>query len=180
MIDYLKNYDNLSPEDRFTIDVLKQKAGAFLLEDTAWYWENQKQVTLYESDVLSLEPIKSLRPEYLVLFGNRVSDITPICNMESLIHLNLAKNNIRFLDGIEKLVGLRELFLGFNQIKDISPLTNMRNLKLLVIRSNQIKDINSLKSLTGLVKLNLSDNPLNLAQIDSLRGSLPGCNIIYD
>jgi len=180
LLDYLKNYDNLSPEDRFTIDVLKKKSGAFFLEDTAWYWKNQKQVTLNESDILSLEPIKSLRPEYLVLFNNRITDITPICNMESLVHLNLIGNNIRFLDGIEELVGLRELFLGFNQITDISPLTNMRNLKLLGLKSNQIKDINSLKSLTGLVELNLFGNPLDLAQINSLRGSLPGCKITFE
>lgn len=180
LLDYFKNLESITdPELKLTLNVLKQRSGATIDEDVAWYYQNKTEVKLPTSNIANLEPFQYLeRVTELVLFENRISDIKPLVNLPNLRHLNLIDNNIVFLDGVETLK-TTELYLGDNLITDVTPLSNMTNLKVLGLKNNKIKDVSSLKSLIGLTQLNLSGNPIDNNQVQSLRGSLPGCKILF-
>lgn len=180
LLDYFKNIDSIEdPELKLTVEVLKQRSGAIVSEDAEWYWKKKREVKLPTSNIANLEPFQYLQATEIVLFGNRITDIKPLVNLPNLKHLNLIDNNIVFLNGIDQLK-VWELFLGDNLITDIKPLSNMSSLKELGLKNNQIRDTKPLESLVYLTKLNLSGNPLDKSQVDSLRGKLPGCKIIFD
>lgn len=181
LLDYFKNINSIEdPELKLTVEILKQRSGATIGEDAAWYWENKREVKLPTSNISSLEPLQYLtQATEMVLFGNRISDISPLVNLSNLKHLNLIDNNMVFLNGINQLKVL-ELYLGDNLITDIKPLSNMGSLKVLGLKNNQIRDIKPLESLVYLTQLNLSGNPLDKSQVNSLRGKLPGCKILFD
>lgn len=180
LLDYFKSYDTISdPELKLTLDTMKRMSGATRLEDVSWYWESKKEVVLPSTNISNLEPFKYLsQAESMVLFGNRITNISSLTGLTNLRHLNLINNDILFLDGLNQL-RVSELYLGDNLITNVTPLSNMTNLKVLGLKNNKIKDVSSLKSLIGLTQLNLSGNPIDNNQVQSLRGSLPGCKILF-
>lgn len=180
LLDYFKSYDTISdPELKLTLDTMRRMSGATRLEDVSWYWESKKEILLPSTNISNIEPLKYLnQAESMVLFGNRITNISPITELTNLRHLNLIDNDILFLDGISSL-RVSELYLGDNLITNITPLSNMTNLKVLGLKNNKIKDVNVLKSLIGLTQLNLTGNPIDSTQVQSLRGSLPGCKILF-
>lgn len=181
LLDYFKNLESIEDEElQLTLRTLYQKSGATIPEDAAWYWQNQNKLCLSNSKLTSIEPLRFLTQlEVVVLDENYISNIFSLLDLSNVYHLNLIDNRLKSINGIEKLTNIRELFLGINLLEDISSLRNMTNLKMLGLKSNRIKDIEPLKSLTGLVQLNLSGNLLTTSQVDSLRGVLPGCKIIF-
>jgi len=178
--DCFKAYDTITdPELKLTLDTMKKISGTSRLEDVAWYWESKKEVLLSSTNINNIEPLKYLKQaESIVLFSNRITNISPITGLTTIRHLNLIDNDVLFLDGINQLT-VSELYLGDNLITNVNPLSNMTNLKILGLKNNKIKDVSALKSLIGLVQLNLTGNPIDSNQIQSLRGSLPGCKILF-
>lgn len=177
----LQNIDTLDSETKLTLNVLTQRSGANV-EDTAWYWTNpdNKKVCLQESDISSLVPLESFtQVDTLVLFKNRISDLTPLSKLENLRHLNLIDNNIKFLDSLVNLK-LEELYLGENLISDVTLLAQITTLRMLGLRENQVTNLKPLESMTNLVQLNLSGNPVDPNEVMNLQGKLPGCRIIFD
>lgn len=59
---------------------------------------------------------------------------------------------------VKEMVSLTELDLSDNRIQDISVLADLKNLKLTDLR----------------------DNPINLADIETLRQQLPNCHILFE
>lgn len=55
----------------------------------------------------------------------------------------------------------------------------MKKLKHLYLAGNQVRDLSALKGLTSLQTLDLTGNPLEQAQVDSLREALPECEIQF-
>jgi len=72
------------------------------------------------------------------LYGNKISDISPL----------------------GRLAKLNQLGLGNNAIKDLKPLEYLINLSGLELAGNGINDINSLRVLTNLDKLDLDRNEI--------------------
>ena len=180
LLDYFKSYDTISnPELKLTLDTMRRMSGTTRLEDVSWYWESKKEVILPSTNISNIEPLKFLtQTESIVLFSNRITNISSLTGLTNLRHLNLIDNDILFLDGINQL-RVSELYLGDNLITNIFPLSNMTNLKVLGLKNNKIKDVTPLKSLIGLVSVNLTGNPIDSNQVQSLRGSLPGCKILF-
>ena len=77
-----------------------------------------------------------------------------------LTHLDARYFNIANLDGIERLINLRELDLYGNQIVDIAPLSGLTNLTDLILTRNQISDISPLSTLPNLIALQLRNNQI--------------------
>ncbi len=114
---------------------------------------NKQTGKLTDHDLASLtylsgnfEGVKDLRGlEYagnlqgLYLYGNEISDISPLSGLTSL----------------------EELDLGDNYIQDISPLSNLANLQYLSLMDNFIENIDVLSSLTNLTSLNLYFNAIS-------------------
>lgn len=114
--------------------------------------------------------------EYLQLNGNFISDISGLSGLENIEVLILSGNNILDVSPLAGLTTLKELDLGGNSISDISPLKNLKDLELLYLSSNDISDISPLKNLTSLKEIYLSRN--NISDISSL-SSLTNLEKIY-
>ncbi len=86
--------------------------------------------------------------------------------MSWLTELNLSSNEIKKIDGLDKLKKLQNLYLDSNQITKIEGLHNLKKLQLLYLHSNQIDKIERLDSLPVLKSLDLSSN--QITQIEGL------------
>ncbi len=83
--------------------------------------------------------------------------------------LDLMDHKLSDLDGIERLTGLRQLFLRGNQISDLYPLSGLTELRYLDLSDNEITDLSDLYGLHKLERLNLSYNNIeNLSPLDRL------------
>lgn len=96
----------------------------------------------------------------LNLFGNTISDLSPLVGLTKLTNLNLFSNSITDITPLKGLVNLQQLSLNSNRITDLRPLASLINLQHLDLQDNRISDITSLKGLNQLEKLYLNDNQI--------------------
>ena len=94
----------------------------------------------------------------LSLWGNPLSELAPIANLQSLTYLDVAACSISDITSLSNLVKLTGLNVRFNRIVDISPVKNLTNLVTLRLEGNRIADVTPLANLTQLTELYLSDN----------------------
>lgn len=110
------------------------------------------------SDISAVMQLNSLRS--LDLSGNDVSNLYPLeladCRFK-LTNLNLRENRVSDLTPLASLVNLETLDLSFNEATAVLPLLNLTNLKTLI--------------LTG--------NPMSLEEVQLIRNTLPGCDVIF-
>ena len=111
----------------------------------------------------------------LSLWGNPLSELAPIANLQSLTYLDIAACSISDITALSNLINLTGLNVRFNQIVDVSPVKNLTNLVSLRLEGNRIVDVTPLANLTQLTELYLSDNhildirPLaNLVELETL------------
>ena len=108
------------------------------------------------------------RLKSLSLFGNLISDLSPMANLTNLISLNLRYNNISDIFPLLGLTDLTYLNLGDNNISDISALSGLTDLTYLDLNGSNISDISALSGLTDLTELHLYAN--NISDISPLSG----------
>jgi len=107
--------------------------------------------------------------EELDLYGNRISDLTPIAGITSLKKLNLGKNYNILSGGSSKAKGLditplknlsllEEIDLSDNMLFDIDALRSMPLLKNVILTKNRITDISALSGCNNLKYVDLSYN----------------------
>lgn len=121
--------------------------------------KNLRFLNLNENYIEDLSPLSDL-PFLLYLFvnGNRkLSDLTPLKNLETLKSLYADSCRIKDLSPLSNLSQLQGLFLSYNQIEDISMLST-KNLYSLGLAANPIKDWSSLSTQSRLFYLELSWN----------------------
>ena len=133
---------------------------------------------------------------YLLLAGNKISDLTPLGNLTRLEDLDLSDNEITDLTPLENLKILRDLDLAHNEITDITPLANLNGLEALerndtkineirhslppfvnlnglqnvILSHNKISDLTPLENLTRLEDLDLSNNEItDLTPLENLK-----------
>ena len=120
-----------------------------------------------------------LRAAVAVALGKEPGDAVTADDVAGLEVLNARNGGIRDLSGLEALVSLKELDLGFNPVADLQPLaalpeleslnldgaapklqtlTAVPSLKRLSLRQNGIDDLQPLAPLTGLNELDVGDN----------------------
>ncbi len=85
-----------------------------------------------------------------------------VANMTWLSELNLSRNFIASLTGIDALTGLKKLNLSENSIVDISPMENLTQLTELNLSQNSIQDLPALAKLTNITRLELANNRIQL------------------
>ena len=111
---------------------------------------NLKILSLWGNPISDISPISGLvQLQHLDFGGCYISDITPIENLIELTYLTL-HSNLRIVDltPIANLTQLVELRLSHNRIVDISPLANLTELEVLTIHGNQIIDHSPLDGLS--------------------------------
>lgn len=144
------------------------------------------------SDLTGLETATNLRS--LELYGNQITDITPLANLtigqEGL--LLLGENQITDISPLANLTMgyFSVLDLSENQIRDISPLAmaSLGQLQVLNLRNNLITEISSLENLTlsndSILDLSYNQikdiSPLSTAGLDDLDALYLRYNLISD
>ena len=120
------------------------------------------------SDLTGLELAANLTS--LVVWNNRVTDVSPLADLTRLTHLQLggwyggaAITNLSPLAGLTNLTNLNLYQSG---ITDVSPLAGLTNLTNLILDDNMITDISALSDLTNLGKLEVKGNILNDSSIN--------------
>jgi hypothetical protein len=97
--------------------------------------------------------------EYLYLYLNQISDISPLANLSNLVYLHLGWNQISDISALGNLTTLYGLHLEGNQIDDVSPLVSLTSLTVLDLDGNiWIDDVSPLANLTSLSSLSLNTN----------------------
>jgi serine/threonine protein kinase len=110
---------------------------------------------------------------YLVLFGQRITDISPLEGM-NLITLDLGGNFIRDLKPLGQMQMLKSLKVGNNPVYDLAPLKLLQNLREIGLENTQVYDLAPISTLTRLESVNL----FNTSCIDySALANLP--NLTY-
>ncbi|MDQ6469481.1 leucine-rich repeat protein [Flavobacterium sp. LHD-80] len=97
----------------------------------------------------------------LNLGRNAITEIKGLENFPELINLVLYENKIKKIEGLEKLIKLRFLSLDNNQIEKIEGLEQNDHLSELVLYSNKISKIENLQHLKKLQILYLFGNQIS-------------------
>ena len=122
------------------------------------------KLTKLEANQREIERLGSLEYainlELLSLWGNRISDVSPLANLIGLTYLDLAGNDVSDVSPLAGLTALTRLNVGWNEIIDVSPLANLTQLEELRIDDNRIVDISPLANLVNLMDLKLAGNPI--------------------
>lgn len=128
-------------------------------------------------EILELEGLGELH-----LWGNRLSDIGVISELQRLEFLLLNHNSISEISPLAKLKNLIVLFLGGNPCRDLTPINSLKKLKSLVLdncgltkldfltqhkrleslylSNNEIEDTSVISELKFLSRLDLNNNPI--------------------
>ena len=109
----------------------------------------------------------------IVLYGNQISDITPLAGLKKLAEISMGDNHISDITVLGNMSQLTTLHLTNNEISDISPLTQLPELKELSIGRNKVSDISPLSEMTQLTGLYLSNSNVSdltpLSKLTQLR-----------
>ena len=121
-------------------------------------------------DITDLRGIEfAINLTHLDLFGNTISDISPLASLTNLRELFLEENSISDISPLASLTKLTWLALDNNNISNILPLAGLTNLESLGLWTNSISDISPLASLTKLTELFLDENNIsNILPLASL------------
>ena len=129
---------------------------------------NLRRLDLYGNALSDISPLSGLTQlTDLHLADNHISDISPLAELKKLTRLALWKNNISDISPLAELKNLTSLTISDNNIWDISPLAELKQLTRLEIWYNNISDISPLVELKKLTAVYISGNPLNYASINT-------------
>lgn len=99
----------------------------------------EKKITVIDDnnkDGLSLNDLSNI--ECLMASHNFLKDVNGVCQLVTLVELNLSFNYISDITGLEELTLLRSLFLSHNKIVVIEPLRCLKSLRQIGLFHNQI------------------------------------------
>jgi internalin A len=160
--DWCLNFDSLSEEAKHTVEVLSKTARTSNCYEAEQILSNLTSLNLYGDQISDLTPLQSLTNlTELRLENNQISDLTPLQSLTNLIRLDLYNNHRSDITPLQSLSDLTPLSLRNNQISDLTTLQYLTNLTKLNLYNNQISDITPLQSLTNLTKLNLHNNQIS-------------------
>ncbi len=112
-----------------------------------------------------------LRSDMLALWsvnasGQHIQNLSGIEHCRNLRRLLLWNNRVTDISPLSGLVGLRVLNIGYNGLSDIGPLQSLVLLDTLDLHANAISDIAALSGMKNLLELNLSSNEIwNMAPL---------------
>lgn len=101
--------------------------------------------------------------QFLDLDKQGISDLSGLEYFTGLERLKLQDNQIQDLKPLQNLTHLTELWLRKNKVTDLTPLQGLTELKTLLLTDNLIEDLEPIEGLNKLQMLDLRDN-----QIDDL------------
>ena len=131
---------------------------------------NLKWLSLWGNKITDISPLAELiHLTFLDLdLNGNIPDLSPLSGLTELRELNLWANNISDITPLSGLTALTGLDLDGNEIADISPLSKLPHLEWLILSSNAVSDLSPLSELTELGWLSLWFN--NISDISPLEG----------
>jgi spore coat protein CotH/Leucine-rich repeat (LRR) protein len=154
--------------------------------DEDLYSSDVRDITVLELPGKNIESLDGIQYfsslEKLDLEDNFIKDVTPLSDLTSLKWLSLRNNQIIDLEAVsfDAIVDLPLTYLSLRhnvvedensevRLTDISLLSNFSQLVSLELRDNQISNIRPIESLVRLTELDISQNPLEDTNLNSLR-----------
>ena len=124
--------------------------------------------------ITSLADFSNFRDvKFLNVYKNDLTDLIGLESLEELVVLRLIECSIVDISELGMLEKVETLNLESNQIVDVSPLNNLGQLTWLSIMDNHVDNIEGFSALTNLVFLRLSHNP-----IESIEALFPLNNLL--
>lgn len=106
--------------------------------------------------LVGMQNLTALRQ--LFLWGNSITDLTPLGGLIGLEELWLSSNSLSDIGALSELTRLQGLYLYFNSITDVTPLRGLRSLQGLYLQFNRnLAEIEPLLDNIGLVAGDLVD-----------------------
>ena len=102
----------------------------------------------------------------LVIWGNRIENISGLAGLTNLVTLLISQNNITDISPLSGLTNLTYLSVGHGPISDLTPLSGLTKLRKLKVFGTDDPDLSLLSALTNLRELTLSHG--NIADISAL------------
>lgn len=118
---------------------------------------------LIPQDVNEITAKTAAQIQFLDLDKQGISDLSGLEYFTGLERLKLQDNQIQDLKPLQNLTHLTELWLRKNKVTDLTPLQGLTELKTLLLTDNLIEDLEPIEGLNKLQMLDLRDN-----QIDDL------------
>lgn len=118
---------------------------------------------LIPQDVNEITAKTAAQIQFLDLDKQGISDLSGLEYFTGLERLKLQDNQIQDLKPLQNLTHLTELWLRKNKVTDLTPLQGLTELKTLLLTDNLIEDLEPIEDLNKLQMLDLRDN-----QIDDL------------
>lgn len=118
---------------------------------------------LIPQDVNEITAKTAAQIQFLDLDKQGISDLSGLEYFTGLERLKLQDNQIQDLKPLQNLTHLTELWLRKNKVTDLTPLQGLTELKTLLLTDNLIEDLEPIEGLNKLQMLDLKDN-----QIDDL------------
>jgi hypothetical protein len=125
--------------------------------------DEDKKVTVKDSYKKVIEKDSDKKIKQLIKVAERIKLEIKRKISEAEDKLKLQKfriKNIKDLEGLDKLLSLKNLDLDGNLITEINGLDNLKNLEVLSLQHNSIKEIQGLEHLVNLQKIYLYGNPV--------------------
>ena len=148
-------------------------SGVKFAEPTEETIRNELKKPTGELTKADLEKVTELNLE-----KNQLTDVKGLEKLTQLKWLGLDNNELTDVKGLENLTQLTELYLFNNKLTSVKGLEKLTQLTVLSLLDNQLTDVKGLAKLKKLNWLDLEYNPdLTKAQIDPLKKALPKCII---
>ncbi|MBB6459253.1 leucine-rich repeat domain-containing protein [Flammeovirga kamogawensis] len=174
----------LTPDKAYCIDISSQNYSSIPNEFSEF--SNLISISASSNKIKTLGTLYNSCPYIISLdLGQNDISIIPseITKFKYLYNLNLSNNNLsRLPKEIVKLEHLSFLNLRGNQLEELPKnIDNLKSLKVLDLSLNRIQKLpKNLENLKNLETLVLAGNPLQDADVKTLRLLLPNTHIIYD
>ncbi len=104
-----------------------------------WYGFVVDSTTVKRGNIVDVSDLAKLTNlKTLCISAQKITDISPLFEMEGLVELDVECNPITSLEGIEKLTNLKKLNLCGTDVKDLTPLNKLENLKILSFEQSKV------------------------------------------
>ncbi len=121
--------------------------------------------SLYASDngtINTLLPIQKMdRIRTLTLINCRISDLSPLKTVGTLLHLDCSKNPIKDLIPLTTLINLKKLILENTGVSDLEPLATLQNIEHLNLAGTQVKELDDIEKYVFLKQLDISSTAIS-------------------
>ncbi len=140
------------------------------------YMPYLQKLSLMRLDLTDLIPLGKLSLTHLSVCDNRISDISPLCDMKTLQELDISNNPISDISGLSALTKLDTLNISSTLTTDLSPIAGMSLRRLWLYEMPQDLDYTALETFDHLEEFGSrelkAEGIRNLSKVESLRSIL--------